>query len=95
MTEPALPSPTIIVANARIATGNPARPWVTALAITGETLAALGSAAEILKLAGPTTQMLDAGGRTISLPHGASIGGTIHIESALDGDIVLHFSDKT
>lgn len=95
MTGPALQSPTIIVANARIATGNPARPWVTALAIRGETLTAIGSAAEILKLAGPATRVVDAGGRTISLPHGASIGSTIRIESALDGDIELHDSAKT
>ncbi len=90
--------PTLIIANARIQTGDPARPWVTALAIRDEALAAMGSAAEILKLAAPTTRVVDAGGRALALPHGCKIGSTIRVafgaSSNAGGDFALLFSEE-
>lgn len=86
--------PTLIIANARIATGDPARPWVTALAITGETLAAMGAAAEILKLAAPITRVVDAGGRAITLPRDFEIGGKIMVVFDADGGFALLFSEE-
>jgi len=79
-------APSVILTNARIGTGNPARPWTTALALEGDTLAAIASAAEILKLAGPATRVLDAGGRTVTLPPGVVVGSRVHLITD-DGDV--------
>lgn len=43
---------TLVVTNARIWTGNPQRPWAEAIAVAGDRIAAVGSGAEIAKLAG-------------------------------------------
>ncbi len=58
------PADTILV-NGRIATLNPRAPAASALAIRGGTLVAVGSTAEIERLRGPDTQVIDAGGRTV------------------------------
>lgn len=47
----------LIVTNARISTGNPARPWATALGIEEGKLAVVGMAAEILKMTGDDTRI--------------------------------------
>lgn len=84
---PAPPPPlTIVVTNARIATGDPQRPWVTALGVAGDALAALGPAAEILKRIAPATRVVDAGGATIGLPDGAAIGSRVRVVT--EGDTV-------
>jgi hypothetical protein len=80
--------PSLIVANARIATQNPRAPWATALAIDGLTLAALGSSAEIHKLACPSTKIFDAEGQTILLPVGVSVGSAVHV-TVLEGGAVV------
>src|SRR5258705_2642452 len=54
----------VIVTNSRIATLNPRAPAADALAIRGGSIVAVGSAAEIGRLRGPGTQVIDAGGRT-------------------------------
>src|SRR5258706_15764930 len=54
-----------IVTNGRIATLNPRAPAAGALAIRGGSIVAVGSAAEIERLRGPATQVIDAGGRTV------------------------------
>jgi predicted amidohydrolase YtcJ len=43
---------TLVVTNGRIWTGNPQRPWAEAMAMAGDRIAAVGSGAEIAKLAG-------------------------------------------
>lgn len=86
--------PTLILANARIATGNPERPWATALAISGGSLAALGSAAEILKTARAETRVLDAGGRVVTLPAGARIGRPIVVSVNDDGAVTLQSPEE-
>lgn len=85
--------PALIIANARIQTGDPARPWVTALATRDETLAAMGSAAEILKLAGPATRVVDAGGRVLTVPRDFTTGSSIRVTFDADGDFALLFSE--
>lgn len=55
-------SPSLIVVNARVWTGTPQRPWADAIAVAGDRLAAVGSGAEVRKLAGPDTRIVDAGG---------------------------------
>ncbi|MEO7963897.1 MAG: amidohydrolase, partial [Gemmatimonadaceae bacterium] len=55
---------TLAVVNARIWTGDARRPWAEALSVRGERLAAVGSSAEVRKLAG-SAQVIDAAGQMI------------------------------
>ncbi|MEO6445889.1 MAG: amidohydrolase [Gemmatimonadaceae bacterium] len=55
---------TLAVVNARVWTGDARRPWADALAARGERLAAVGSSAEIRKLAG-SAEVIDAQGQMI------------------------------
>jgi len=56
---------TLAVVNARIWTGNPQRPWADAIAVRGDRIAAVGSSAEIRKLAGASSQLIDAHGHML------------------------------
>ncbi len=71
--------PDLVVTNARIATGDPRRPWATALALRDGKLAAIGSAAEIVKSVGPATRIIDAAGRTLALPADTRVGSAMTI----------------
>jgi hypothetical protein len=53
----------LAVVNARVWTGNPRRPWADAVAVRGDRLAAVGSSAEVRKLAGPGARVVDAAGQ--------------------------------
>ena len=55
---------TLAVVNARVWTGAPQRPWVDAIAVADDRIAAVGSSAEIRKLAG-SARVVDAGGQMI------------------------------
>ncbi len=59
------PRADMIVTNARIYTADDAQPLAEAMAISGGRLQFVGSAVEAMALRGPTTRMLDAGGRTV------------------------------
>ena len=54
-----------IIVNARIATLNRGQPTAGAIAIRGDSIAAVGSMADLQGLQGPNTQLIDAGGRTV------------------------------
>lgn len=58
----AVGSVTLAVVNARVWTGNPARPWADAIAVAGDRLVAVGSSAEVRKFAG-SGEVIDAGGQ--------------------------------
>jgi predicted amidohydrolase YtcJ len=58
-------TPTLAVVNARIWTGDPHRPWVDAIAITGERIAVVGTSAAVKKLATPATRVIDAKGMMV------------------------------
>jgi predicted amidohydrolase YtcJ len=58
-------SVSLAVVNARAWTGDPRRPWADAIAVEGERIAAVGSSAEIRKLAGPNARVIDARGMMI------------------------------
>lgn len=58
-------TPTLAVVNARVWTGDQKRPWADAVAITGERISAVGSSAEIRKLARPATRVIDAAGKLL------------------------------
>jgi hypothetical protein len=52
----------LAIVNARVWTGNPRRPWADAVAVRGDRLAAVGSSAEVRKLAGAGARVVDAAG---------------------------------
>src|SRR5262245_41096753 len=58
-------APETILRNGKIWTVNPKQPEAQALAIRGERIVAVGSDADILKLAGPGTTVLDLHGRRV------------------------------
>lgn len=58
-------TPDMILTNARILTMDAARPRAEAIALAGDRVAALGSRAEIERLAGPATKIIDCRGRTL------------------------------
>ena len=70
---------TLAVVNARIWTGNANRPWADAIAVRGDTIAAVGSSAEIRKMAGADTKVIDAHGQMM-VP--GFIDSHVHIISA-------------
>lgn len=55
----------LILTNARVLTMDPDHPRAEAVALAGERILAVGAAAEIARLAGPGTKIIDAGGRTL------------------------------
>jgi len=58
------PADTLVV-NGRIATMNRREPFVSSLAIKGDSIVATGAAGELDHLRGPSTLVIDAGGRTV------------------------------
>ena len=48
-------SVSLVVVNARVWTGDARRPWADAVAVRGERIAAVGSSAEVRKMAGAGT----------------------------------------
>ena len=55
----------LAVVNARVWTGNPQRPWADAIAARGDTIAAVGSSAEVKKAAGEGARIIDAHGAMV------------------------------
>ena len=53
----------LILINGRIVTADESRPEAQAIAMRGETIAALGTTAEMRALAGPSTKIIDLGGQ--------------------------------
>jgi predicted amidohydrolase YtcJ len=60
-------TPDLIVLNASVHTVDPVRPSAEALAVYGELIGHVGTNADVERLAGPFTQVIDAGGR-LALP---------------------------
>jgi predicted amidohydrolase YtcJ len=56
------PSVSVAIVNARVWTGDPKRPWADAVAVTGDRITAVGSSAEVRKLASTVTRVIDANG---------------------------------
>jgi hypothetical protein len=61
----ARPAADLVVANARVWTGDAARPEAEALAVVGERLVAVGRWSEVEAWRGPGTRLIDAGGRRV------------------------------
>jgi len=60
------PTTTLAIVNARVWTADPRRPWAEAVAVSGERISAVGSSAEIRKLASPATRVIDAHGQLVT-----------------------------
>ena len=58
-------SPTLAIVNARVWTGDAARPWADGLLIAGDRIAAVGSSAEMRKQTGSGKRVIDARGMMI------------------------------
>jgi hypothetical protein len=57
---------TLTVVNARVWTGDTARPWADALAVAGDRIAAVGTTADIRRLAPAGTRIIDAHGALVT-----------------------------
>ena len=57
--------PSLAIVNARVWTGDAARPWADAVAIAGDEIVAVGSSAEVRKLAREDTRVIDGSGRMV------------------------------
>lgn len=73
-----------VLLNARIYTVNPRQPWAEALAIRGGNIVAVGTAAQMQKYRGPSTKVIEAGGRMV-LPgftdcHIHFMGGSLSLQ---------------
>jgi hypothetical protein len=58
--------PDLILFNAHVATMDAADSIAQAVAVSGNSITAVGAAAEILELAGPQTELIDVGGSTVT-----------------------------
>ena len=56
-------SPELILYNGKITTVDPKRPEVRAVAVTGGRFSAVGDDADVLRMRGPRTQVIDLAGR--------------------------------
>ena len=59
------PAPDLVLVNGKIFTSNTRQPYVQALAIQGDRIAAVGTNEEMKRLAGKDTRIIDLGGRTV------------------------------
>jgi len=62
--QPSAPA-SIVIVNGKVWTGDKAKPWAEAVAITGESITAVGSNAEVRARAGEKTRVIDAAGRVV------------------------------
>src|SRR5690242_5580900 len=56
----------LAVVNARVWTGDTSRPWADAIAVSGDRIAAVGSSAQVRKMADSTTRVIDAHGAMLT-----------------------------
>jgi predicted amidohydrolase YtcJ len=78
----------LLVVNARVLTVDPGNTQAEAVAIRGNTFAAIGTTAAIRKMAGPQTRVIDAGGRTV-VP--GFIESHVHATGAARGEVSQPF----
>ncbi|MFI5215265.1 MAG: amidohydrolase [Candidatus Limnocylindria bacterium] len=88
---------TLILSGGRIATLDPARPFVEALAVRDGRVLAAGAAKEVLGHAGPQTQRIDLGGRTaipgLNDSHIHPIRGGLHYNLELRWDGIASLAE--
>ena len=57
---------TRLIVNARVATGDPRRPWADAIALADDVIVHVGASAALRKLVPPGVEIIDAKGATLS-----------------------------
>ena len=82
------PSADLLIVNARVYTVDAKRPWAQAVAVKGERIEAVGSSAELSRLKGPGTKVVDLHGRLLMPSFGdvhvhPMFGGLSHTGCAL------------
>ena len=82
------PSVDLVVVNAKVLTVDQNNTPAEAVAIRGNTIAAVGTTAAIRKMAGPDTRVIDAGGRTV-VP--GFIESHVHATGAARGEVSQPF----
>jgi hypothetical protein len=90
------PTPDVVIRNARVFTNDATQPWAEAVAVKGERVVAVGESAALAASAGPSTRVIDAGGRVlvpgfndarVDLPLEPPTAASL---SALDRDAIAH-----
>jgi len=71
----------VLIVNARIATGDPRRPWADAAVCDGLTVLAIGSSAELRKRFGAEVRVVDAKGAEVEPGDAASFASAIEARS--------------
>jgi predicted amidohydrolase YtcJ len=58
-------APTLAIVNAKVFTGVASAPWAEALTVSGDRIGLVGTTAAVRAALGPTTRVIDAGGRVV------------------------------
>jgi predicted amidohydrolase YtcJ len=89
----------MIITNARIWTGNGAQPYAEAMAVSGDTIIAIGSSRELLKFKSGTDTVIDLGGRFvvpgfidshIHMLQGGSILASVQLRDAATPEVFIN-----
>ena len=62
---PSQQAPDLVLLGGKVFTSDTARPWTEAVAIRGERIVAVGTTADLRRLAGASTRVIDVGGRVV------------------------------
>ena len=62
---PSQQAPDLVLLGGKVFTSDTARPWAEAVAIRGERIVAVGTTADLRRLAGASTRVIDVGGRVV------------------------------
>lgn len=75
----------VLIVNARIATGDPRRPWADAVVCDGPTILAIGSSAELRKRFGAEMRVIDAQGTELAPDDAVAVARVIEAPSPEGG----------
>ena len=62
---PSQQAPDLVLLGGKVFTSDTARPWAEAVAIRGDRIVAVGTTPDIRRLAGPSSRVIDVGGRVV------------------------------
>lgn len=71
----------VLIVNARVATGDPRRPWADAIVCDGTTIVEIGSSAELRKRFGAAARVVDAKGAELVPDDVVSMAAVIEAQS--------------
>jgi imidazolonepropionase-like amidohydrolase len=89
--QPAPQAPDLVIVGGKVFTSDTTLQWAEAIAIQGERITAVGTSAEVRRLAGPGTRIIDVGGRVVvpglNDAHEHLTGGSPGATIAMGGEI--------